>query len=272
MLGKLKRYAAGRLKQYRGRKELAETLRTADHDPTPDLSPARWSRSLSDPTAFYLDCVRYFHTQLPQPLREHRRYFQQEQRGFGEDAFHVLWWMLFNEFRPSRFLEIGVYRGQTLSLASLLQAQLPIAGTGTGISPFTSAGDLVSKYRRDVDYLDDTRQNFAHFGLPEPELIKAFSTDPEAVARIAASRWDCIYIDGNHDYEVALQDWQHSSAALETGGIFVLDDAALGTSYRAPAYASTGHPGPSRLAVEIDPVLFTEILRVGHNRVFRKNG
>jgi hypothetical protein len=37
-----------------------------------------------------------------------------------------------------------------------------------------------------------------------------------------------------------------------------------------PAFATGGHPGPSRLASEIDSSLFREILQVGQNRVFQK--
>lgn len=272
MLRKLKRYVDGRLKLYRAKKELAEIVKTANQTSSFDISFANWNRSLQDPRGFYLDCVRFFYARLPKRICEHRRYFQLEGRGFGEDAFHVMWWMIFAEFHPRRFLEIGIYRGQTLSLAALLHAHLSIQGRVTGISPFTPAGDAVSNYRKDVNYLEDTLQNFAHFKLPKPELIKAFSTDSIAVERIAASQWDCVYIDGNHDYEVALEDWQRCSAALKAGGLIVLDDAALGTSYDAPSFATKGHPGPSRLASEINPREFAEILRVGHNRVFRKNG
>jgi hypothetical protein len=272
MLGKLKRYVKGSLRQHRAKKELATIIKSAPSGDLSDVSVSSYSRSLQDPTGFYLDCARFFYTQLPNHLCEHRRYFQQHGRGFGEDAFHVMWWMIFTEFRPVHFLEIGVYRGQTLSLAALLQASLSIPGQTTGISPFTSIGDAVSNYRKDVNYLEDTLLNFAHFNLPKPELIKAFSTDAVAVERIAGSRWDCVYIDGNHDYEVASQDWEHCAAAVKPGGLIVLDDAALGTPYRAPSFASPGHQGPSRLASEINPSEFTEILRVGHNRVFRKNG
>lgn len=50
------------------------------------------------------------------------------------EAFHVMWFLLHREFKPRSFLEIGVYRGQVLSLVSVLH---PIHGTGgevTGIS------------------------------------------------------------------------------------------------------------------------------------------
>src|SRR5215216_1927158 len=98
-----RRWAAGRKK-----KEILQ-------QPAPaDLNPAVWEASLREPTGFYLDCFRFFHQRLPAELRDHRAYFTSEGRGYGEDAFHVLWFLLFREFKPKTFLEIGVFRGQTL--------------------------------------------------------------------------------------------------------------------------------------------------------------
>jgi hypothetical protein len=230
-----------------------------------------WGRSLSDPTGYYLDCVRYFHSpHFPEELKEHRRYFLKNQRGFGEDAFHVMWWMLFRKLRPEHFLEIGVYRGQTTTLAALLQRMLDIDGSVTGISPFSPAGDSVSHYQARLDYLQDTQLNFRAFDLPDPELLRAYSTDHIATERINQGAWDTIYIDGNHDYEIAKADWSACSANIKVGGLLVLDDSALGTAYRPPHFATSGHPGPSQLAKEIDTAEFREILCVGHNRVFQK--
>jgi hypothetical protein len=232
---------------------------------------ADWARSLSTPTEFYLDCFRFFHQRLPAELREHRSYFEQERRGFGEDAMHVMWFLLFQEFKPANFLEIGVYRGQVVSLAALLARLTGVPCQVQGISPFSPAGDAVSKYRQNVDYLQDTLANFEHFTLPRPELLKAFSTDPAAVALIKSRQWDLIYIDGNHDYEVVCQDWAVCSQQIKPGGVIVLDDAGLTTPYRPPLFATGGHPGPSRLAQEIDRNQFREVIQVGHNRAFQKN-
>lgn len=231
-----------------------------------------WRDSLVYPTETYLKCFRFFHLQLPGDLQEHRAYFSKSRRGFGEDAFHVMWFLLFQEYRPSNFLEIGVYRGQTISLAALLQQKNGLKPNVTGISPFESAGDSVSRYRKDIDYLQDTLTNFQHFNLPEPELIRAYSTDEKALKVISSQRWDCIYIDGNHDYEIVQQDWKNCSAALSGGGIIVLDDSGLTTEYQPPIFSTKGHPGPSRMAQEIDRSRFREILQVGHNRVFQKIG
>jgi hypothetical protein len=231
---------------------------------------ADWSKSLADPTEFYRACFQFFHTLLAVELREHRSYFTAAFRGFGEDAFHVMWAMIFERFRPVEFLEIGVYRGQILSLASLLQRRFRIEGTVTGISPFQAVGDSVSSYSKNIDYLEDTRRNIRHFGLPPAILIEAYSTDPKAVQVIESRAWDCVYIDGNHDYDVVKVDWDHCAKAVKLGGLIVLDDSALDTEYRPPRFATGGHPGPSRIAREIDVSEFSEILRVGHNRVFQR--
>ena len=267
MIGALRKYLGGNLHRLRSKQALRKVLaRETSFSALED-----WERSLSDPTSYYLDCVRCFHSsQFPDELKMHREYFLQDQRGFGEDAFHVMWRMLFRKLRLNQFLEIGVYRGQTLSLAAMLQRELGISGSVTGISPFTPSGDAVSSYRNDVEYLADTKTNFAHFALPEPDLVRAFSTDSAARERVAQELWDAIYIDGNHDYEVARRDWDLCAKQVRTGGIIVLDDSALYTAYRPPAFATAGHPGPSRVAREVDQTRFREVLRVGHNRVFQR--
>jgi methyltransferase family protein len=235
-----------------------------------ELKRSEWARSIGEPTEFYFDCFRYFHHRLPSDLREHRSYFTSQGRGFGEDAFHVMWFLLFREFQPEDFLEIGVFRGQTLSLAALLSRMNKLPGDVCGISPFSSAGDSVSRYRSNVDYFQDTLKNFNHFRLPAPRLVRAFSTDREAEEVIASKQWEMVYIDGNHDYEVARKDWDNCSANLKMGGIIVLDDSSLMTAFRPPVFSTAGHPGPSKLAEEIDSKRFREVLRVGHNRAFQK--
>jgi predicted O-methyltransferase YrrM len=79
-----------------------------------------------------------------------------------------------------------------------------------------------------------------------------------------------IYIDGNHDLEVVVKDWEHCSRQVKPGGVIVMDDAATTTTYRPPCFSSAGWPGPSQVAQEIDRARFREILQVGHNRVFQR--
>src|SRR5206468_1500747 len=127
--------------------------------------------------------------------------------------------------KPKSFLEIGVFRGQTISLATLLSRRDGPGCEVHGISPFSSAGDSVSRYAVGVDYYTDTLRNFDRFGLPHAKLLRAYSTDPGARQLIASRTWDVIYIDGNHDYDVARQDWENCSPQVRAGGIVVLDDS-----------------------------------------------
>lgn len=231
---------------------------------------ASWDNSLTDTTGFYLDAYRFFRKLVPEEVRSHKRYFQQEKRGFGEEAFHSMWFLLYEKFHFENFLEIGVYRGQVMSLIAYMAR---LAGRDIaiyGISPFDKSGDRASHYI-DIDYMQDVYKNFSHFSLPKPNLINAYSTEPEALTVIESKKWDCIYIDGSHDYEIVKQDWGNCSANVKEGGLIIFDDASLYIeNYTAPFFAFKGHTGPSAVSDEVDSEQFKEILRIGHNRVFQK--
>lgn len=213
----------------------------------------------------------YFYHLLPESLRAHRHYFSQDQRGFGEGAFHAMWWLLLREFEPRTCLEIGVYRGQVISLWTLISKVLSFPCFVSGISPFMSIGDTVSNYRNDIDYLADTLHSFKEFNLPSPKLIRALSTDNLAVEYISSKEWDLIYIDGSHDYEVVLEDYRFCRDHLRVGGLLVMDDSSMGTSFLPPRFSFAGHPGPSRVVAEFAMRDLTFVGAVGHNNVFRKS-
>jgi cephalosporin hydroxylase len=210
----------------------------------------------------------HFHHLCPGELREHRTYFRQEMRGFGEDAFHAMWFTLLREFKPEECLEIGVYRGQVISLWALISRNFGFFCDVHAISPFASTGDRVSVYLRNVDYLEDTLAHHRHFGLREPNLVCAFSTDPIALEQIRSRQWNLIYIDGNHDYEVALADYEVCRDNLAVGGLLVMDDSSLGTNFRPPLFSTAGHPGPSRIVLELAMKQLRFLGGVGHNNVF----
>jgi predicted O-methyltransferase YrrM len=203
-------------------------------------------------------------------LKSHRNYFKENNRGFGEDAFHSMWYYVFKTYKPKNVLEIGVYRGQTLTLFQLLSKHFGIHSEIHGISPFASDGDEVSNYLNTINYLEDVKSNFAYFNIKCAELHKGFSNEVDMINIIKSKKWDLIYIDGNHDYEVAKYDFDNCANNLNTNGIIVLDDSALYTDYIPTIYSTGGHPGPSRVALEIDSTQFVEIFSVGHNRIFQR--
>lgn len=231
-----------------------------------------FDNSLSNPRKYYIECFKYFNKFSKHQIKQHRLYFSQNKRGFGEDAFHVMWELLYNKFKFSNFVEIGVYRGQTISLVSLLASINNNDIEIYGLSPFNNAGDNVSNYIS-IDFLEDTLINFKYFDLRPPHLIKQYSTDKEAHEFMKKSKWDCIYIDGSHDYDIVKQDWEIASSSIKVGGIIVFDDSSLYLNYSNPYMSFKGHVGPSKFVEDLKSNGlndFKEILIVGHNRVFQK--
>ena len=235
-----------------------------------DLSFTGAARRFPDRNELYGYMHHYFANLCPKPVRRHRQYYCKNNRGFGEHAFHAMWWLLLREFRPGRCLEIGVYRGQVISLWGLIGTTLHFPCEVHGISPFSATGDAVSAYDEDIPYRDDTLASFRAFDLEAPTLIVADSKDARASRHISSLAWDLIYVDGNHDYDTALSDFKLSRDNLRSGGLLVMDDASLGTSFRPPRFAFAGHPGPSRVVREEANSQLEHLGWVGHNNVFRK--
>lgn len=212
----------------------------------------------------------YYHTRCPQIICDHREYIKRESKGFGEEAFHAMWWLLLLEYKPVQMLEIGVYRGQVISLWSLINKYLQRHSEVHGISPFTSLGDSVSSYIKNLDYKSDVLGTFDFWDLSTPVLVKALSTDPKAVSHIQSKKWDMIYIDGSHEFEVAQKDYKLCLENLKIGGILILDDASLNTDYKPPSFSFAGHPGPSRVAREFADKEMEILGAVGHNNIYKK--
>lgn len=235
-----------------------------------DLSFTAAAQKFPDRNTLYAYFHHHFYHYCPPEVRAHRKYFHSNSRGFGEDAFHAMWFTLLREFRPASCLEIGVYRGQVISLWTLISRLLEFPSQVHGISPFTSVGDAISEYAENVDYLADTVGSFDLLGLKRPTLVRALSTDPAALEHLASGGWELIYIDGSHDYEVVLADYRNSVARLTANGLLIMDDASLGTTFRPPLFSFAGHPGPSRIAAELAMKELTFLGAVGHNVIFMK--
>lgn len=233
-----------------------------------ELSLAEALKRPGDANAVYQYFHHYFGHRAPAFVREHREEFRG--KGFGEDAFHAMWWLLLVQERPSTCLEIGVFRGQTISLWSRVMTVLGLPHEVHGISPLTATGDSVSDYP-DLDYETDVRRSFARLGLQPPNLLRALSNEPAAEAHIASRTWDLVYIDGSHEEQVVRSDYEVTLAALRPGGLLVFDDAALGSGYDPPPYAFAGHAGPSAVVRSlVGDARVTRVGAVGHNVLFRK--
>lgn len=213
---------------------------------------------------------RYFQVSYlkfcPDWVVNHRIYFTD--KGFGEDAFHAYWLEVISTYRPSRLLEIGVYRGQIISLWSLISKELNITMEIVGISPFDNSGDSVSSYAS-MDYEKDIYKHFNYFNLPLPCLKKGLSKN--YAEYIKNGEWDLIYIDGSHDYTDVHRDLEFAYTGLKKGGLAILDDSSLYTNFRPLlSKAFRGHSGPSQVFSELDNNKWKVILGVGHNNIILK--
>jgi cephalosporin hydroxylase len=233
-----------------------------------DLSFSEAVKRFSNRNLLHAYMHYYFQHLAPISIREHRKYFNNNMRGFGEDALHSMWWTLLREYKPKLTLEIGVYRGQVVTLWGVISKLNSVNCEIHGVSPFSPAGDQVSVYLSDLDYMKDTLISNRYFDLAEPKFIKAYSTDEAAIEYIKNTKWDLIYIDGNHDYEVVLADYLLCKDALADGGLLVMDDSSLYTDFKPPKFSFAGHPGPSRVVKERAMKEMHFLGGVGHNNVF----
>lgn len=235
-----------------------------------DLSFSKAREIFKDRNILYAYMHHSYLYFAPEILVSHRNYFKKEMRGYGEDALHSMWLKLFNEYRPKNALEIGVYRGQIVTLWGILNKITKINCEIHGLSPFSAAGDGVSDYLKDLDYMNDVLNSAKYFDVSDIKLKKCLSTDTEGEEYIRSKEWDLIYIDGNHDYEVALSDYRICKDNLAPGGILVMDDSSLYTDFKPPKFSFAGHPGPSKVVKELAMKEMKFLAGVGHNNIFQK--
>jgi hypothetical protein len=82
----------------------------------------------------------------------------------------------------------------------------------------------VAKSQNDMDEIaDSVERKYGRFNyLPEVHIVRNFSE--HAFSTIEDNFFDWVYIDGNHEYEPALQDLRDSWRTTKTGGHVTGDD------------------------------------------------
>lgn len=183
--------------------------------------------------------------------------------GFGERSFYWMWKLIIQELPEDlKFLEIGVFRGQTLALIQTLQPKAKIYG----VTPLDSTdGHWESDYEGDIKHLHKT------FKLKQPNIIKGLSTDIETVIEVdKTGKYDVVYIDGGHSYDVVKSDLLHYTKQVKQGGYLVIDDCC--NKYQIPNGMFPGIETVSKAVDEWYPnERFTELFSVVHIRVFKRN-
>ena len=227
-------------------------------------------------------------------LRDHRRYVEDHQLGFGDPAFHSMWKLLLRaateRFGTVEALEIGVFKGQVISLWALIakaqgwpvniSAITPLEGQALGSSRWWRSlkYSLFPRFREriksgdfypDDDYQEIIRGLFSHFGLSfaDVRLVRGYSNRPEVLAEVSSDRFSLVYVDGDHTYDGAANDIRLYAPKVVAGGWLVMDDAAFdlpGTTFWK------GYETVARACALLPSLGFTNVLNVGHNRIFEK--
>jgi len=236
------------------------------------------------------------HTDSVQFLKAHRDWVEKNSWGFGDRAFHYMWYLILRDDvlrRPEpKLLEIGVYKGQIISLWALIASQTQSSAAITAVSPFEStkpwfarnrilhrmAQMMFKGYRDDVrsanlyeveNYLDCVHRIFRQFAMSEANIsfVRGYSQEPHVYQQFSDRRFDVIYIDGGHRYEQVAQDLALYSQRVAPGGYLVLDDASCN---QPGSKFWKGHESVSRAADDWRGPSFANVLNVGHNRVNKR--
>jgi len=184
--------------------------------------------------------------------------------GFGERSFYWMFKLICDTLPDNfKFLEIGVFRGQTLALIQTLNPTAKIYG----VTPLDSTdGHWESNYAEDIKHLHDT------FNLKQPKIIKGLSTDKELIEKFCTGNiyplMDIVYIDGGHAYETVKSDLDNWPKQLKKGGYLVIDDCCH--KYQIPHGMFPGIESVSKAVDEWNQEGFKELFSVVHIRVFKK--
>lgn len=256
-----------------------------------------------DEPAVHLEIATYFTewTNVDPLLKEHRDWVEANAHGYGERAFHGMWGFLLKEYswtkiNPSNsvrftFLEIGVFKGQVLSLVDLISYKVIKHSPWFdwdiyGITPLDSSGGHV-----DTNYMDcidkiHRRFNTAYFDeLRQPRLPKLFvglSTSPDIINKVSEKfklpGIDILYIDGGHDFDTVTSDIKNYVPLVNPGGLLVIDDSA--NKLHLPAGFFLGIESVSDATDQLlmpfceNPIYpfneFEFLFNVGHNRIWRR--
>ena len=199
-------------------------------------------------------------------LNDHRDWVANHMFGFGEKSFHWMWKCLVDAMPTDfSFLEVGVFRGQVLSLIELLASYTQRKSRRWGVTPLSPIGiGWESDYGKDIELLHDT------FNIPKDySIIQYNSTDPKAIEEASKRMYDIVFIDGGHDYETVKSDLKHYTPLVKEGGYLVIDDSAC--KFHMPFGYFQGIAEVCKAVDEVLPnTQFEELFCVVHNRVFKK--
>lgn len=202
-------------------------------------------------------------------LKMHRDFVETNVFGFGERSFQWMWNLIVKEMSDKfTFLEIGVFKGQTLSLIELLANKYSKTAKRYGVTPLSTEGGVwESDYAKDLDTIHDEFKLDKGF-----TILKGLSEDPEIIKQASKLKLDILFIDGGHEERHIRNDIVEYSPLVKKGGYMVIDDCC--NSFHMPFGYFQGIYEVSLVVDELLPIAGTDewefIGSVVHNRIYRR--
>lgn len=169
-----------------------------------------------------IDLFRKEYESVPEFVRL-RTFVEENAFGFGEKQFYPLHKLLVDSLDSEsiNFLEVGVFRGQTLALYGILSELCDKVINIYGVSPLDSTdGHWESDYKKDIEDIHNK------FMLPQPNIIEGLSQEQSVISQCGEMLYDIVYIDGGHTKEVVTSDIENYAPMVKKGGYLVIDDSA----------------------------------------------
>lgn len=187
-------------------------------------------------------------------LSAHRDFVANNLLGFGDYAFHAAWSLLVDAMPDTfQFLEIGVHKGNIVSLIGMLARRAGKNAFVVGVSPFNGEGEHYGA-SADEDHIAAVNALEEWCLIPRPRrarLIVGRSQDHDVREACRASApYDLVFIDGSKDYQVLESDLVNYAEFVAPGGYLVIYRASAGLAMPPGLW-----PGSADVARAVSKVL-----------------
>ncbi len=235
-----------------------------------------WSNAYQDTSEFnklIIDTFANRTNEYPK-IKLHRDFIEESQNrfnviyGHGHRSLQYLWKLLVDEMPESfSFLEIGVYKGQILSLIQMLADMSAKKPKIVGVTPLFDAP--FANYNRGP-FIENIYRQFQLI-MSNTIILDGLSQDSKISSTVSdMAPFDMVYIDGDHSYEATVFDIKNYGNMIKKGGFLIVDDC---NDYKnIPEGIFKGIIEVSNAVkdtVEKDP-RFKEVLTCMHVRVWQK--
>lgn len=163
-----------------------------------------------------------------QRIKEHRDFIEESQNrfnmiyGHGHRSLQYLWKLLVDEMpNEFKFLEIGVYKGQILSLIEMLAELSNKKPQIFGITPLVDVD--FAPYDR-TPFIQNIFKQF-NLNINNTTIYNGLSQNSNIEQEAYKNGpYDMLYIDGDHSYKSTVYDIEHYSSMVKEGGYLIIDD------------------------------------------------